>query len=183
MSAFLKDSLDLQIFLQGGFFLKKLFALILILLCLCSCKGKEVKPQLSEISFTAELSYFNEGYIFDGQIKKDGTLIANMKEPEELSDLKLTVTPKGITADYKGLSYAANEATMPFSRIMSDFYSAVTELSKTQKLKTDKNGEAVGEIGDTGYTLVLSPTGLPQSLVLDAKHITVKFYNLSVKEE
>ena len=163
--------------------MKKLFALLLIFLCLCSCNGKEIKPQLSEISFTAELSYFNEVYIFDGEIKKDGRLIANMKEPSELSDLKLTVTPKGITADYKGLSYTANEATMPFSKIMSDFYGAVAELSKSEKLKTDKNGEAVGEIGDTGYTLVLSPTGLPQSLALDTKHITVKFYNLSVKEE
>ena len=94
--------------------MKKLFALLLILLCLCSCKGNEIKPKLSEISFTAQLSYFNELYVFEGEIKKDGTLIANMKEPSELSDLKLTVTPKGITADYKGLVYEANEATMPF---------------------------------------------------------------------
>lgn len=163
--------------------MKKLFALLLILLCLCSCKGNEIKPKLSEISFTAQLSYFNEQYVFEGEIKKDGTLIANMKEPSELSDLKLTVTPKGITADYKGLVYEANEATMPFSKIMADFYTAINTLSNEEKLETDKNGEATGKIGDTEYNLVLSPTGLPQSLTLGVKHITVKFYNLSVKEE
>ena len=163
--------------------MKKLFAVLLILLCLCSCKGNEIKPKLSEISFTAKLTYFNELYVFDGEIKKDGTLIANIKEPSELKDLKLTVTEEVMTADYKGLVYEANEATMPFSKIISDFYSAINALGREEKLKTDKSGETTGKIGDTEYTLVLSPTGLPQSLELSVRHITVKFYNLSVKEE
>ena len=163
--------------------MKKLILVFLSLLCLCSCAKKEIRPRLTEIAFTAELTYFNEVYTFDGEILKDGTLLAYMKEPAELKELKLTVNPEGITADYKGLIYSANEATMPFSRIMSDFYTPLNMLMGNDTIKADKNGEISGTAGDTDYLLTLSPTLLPQKLELKSKHITVKFYNISVKEE
>lgn len=163
--------------------MKKLLLVIMAIICLCSCSKKEVKPHLTQIAFTAELTYFNEVYTFDGEIKKDGTLLAYMKQPEELSELKLTVKPDGISADYKGLVYSANEATMPFSRIMADFYAPLNMLMGEQTLSADKNGEISGKAGDGEYILTVSPTGLPQKLELETKHITVKFYNISVKEE
>ena len=47
----------------------------------------------------------------------------------------------------------------------------------------DKNGEISGKADEIEYKLTVSPTGLPQKLELDSRHITVKFYNISIKEE
>ena len=163
--------------------MKRLLLALMVLLCLCSCTKKEIKPILTEISFTGELTYFNEIYVFDGEILKDGTLKATIKEPEELEELKLTVTEKGMRADYKGLTYEANEATMPFSRIVQEFYTPLNMLIGQESLTANKNGEISGKAGETDYLLTLSPTGLPQKLELETRHITVRFYNISIKEE
>ena len=69
--------------------MKKLICAFMVLVCLCSCNKNEIRPHLLGISFAAELMYFNEVYSFDGEILNDGTLIAVMKEPKELEELKL----------------------------------------------------------------------------------------------
>lgn len=163
--------------------MKKLILVLLILLSLCSCTKNEVSPRLKGISFTAELTYFNEEYVFDTTVQKDGTLTAYMKEPKELEELKLTVNTDGITADYKGLIYSANEATMPFSRIMEDFYLPLRRLMDEGSMSADKDGKISGKVGESKYILTVSPTGLPQKLELPDEHITVKFYNVTIKEE
>lgn len=163
--------------------MKKIVFALLLILCLCSCTKNQIELKLTEITFTAELSYFNEVYVFDGHIDKEGTLIAKIKEPEGLQDLKLTVNADGITADYKGLTYTANEATMPFSKIVSDFYGPIGFLCKNQSALEERDGEISGKFGNAEYVLTVSPTGLPQKLDISSQHIAVKFYNVSIKED
>lgn len=163
--------------------MKKLVFIFIMLISLCSCKDTQIEPKLTQISFTAELSYFNEVYSFDGQILKDKTLKITMKEPEGLKDLNLTVNSDGITAEYMGLTYIANEATMPFSRIIAETYTPLVALAGEESVTADKNGEISGKADEIEYKLTVSPTGLPQKLELDSRHITVKFYNISIKEE
>ena len=164
-------------------FLKKLICVFMVLVCLCSCNKNEIRPHLLGISFAAELMYFNEVYSFDGEILNDGTLIAVMKEPKELEELKLTVKPDGIEADYKGLKYTANEATMPFSGIVKEVYASLNSLMGKESLIADDNGEISAKVGQTDYLLTLSPTGLPQRIELPGKHISLNFYNVSITKE
>ena len=163
--------------------MKKLICIILTLLCLCSCSKGEVSPKLLSISFTAELNYYNEEYVFQGEILEDCTMKISIKEPEELKDLNITVTDKAMTADYKGITYEANEATMPFSRVIQTFYFPLSAIAKDSSLKADKNGEISGEFGGDKCSLTVSPTGLPQTFSIKSKQLNLRFYNISIIKE
>ena len=162
--------------------MKRLILVFLVMACLCSCKGSEIKPQLTGISFTAELTYFNETYVLEAQIDKDATLTANIKEPEAIKDLNLTVNDKGITAEYLGLKYEANEATLPFSKTVWDVYLPLRHII-TGGAAADKNGILEGQTEELKYRLTVSPTGLPQSLEITNKKLEIRFYNIEIKEE
>lgn len=161
--------------------MKKIICIILTLLCLCSCSKSEISPKLRSISFTAELKYYNEEYVFEGEILEDATMKISIKEPEELKDLNITVTDKVMKADYKGLTYEANEATMPFSRVIQTFYSPLSIIAKDDTIKADKNGEINGEFGGEKCSMTISPTGLPQKF--ESKQLCLNFYNITIKEE
>lgn len=162
--------------------MKRLFIIVPILLCLCSCKGGDIHPKLTEISFTAELTYYNETYVLEADMDKNATLSATIKEPETLKDLNLTVNSKGITAEYLGLKYNANEATLPFSKTVWDAYLPLCHII-TSGAVADKSGVIEGQTENLKYSLTVSPTGLPQELNLKNKRLSVRFYNTEIKEE
>lgn len=163
--------------------MKKIFSVFLVLICLCSCSGKQIKPTLTELSFTAELTYYNEIYLFDAEISKDATLAIKMKEPEELEGLTLTVNKEQITAEYLGLTYTANEATLPFSSTVFAFYLPLLNVINTPEAAADKDGTLTGEVEGLKYSLTFSPTGLPQMLELKEKRLSVRFYNTEIIKE
>lgn len=163
--------------------MKKAICVFMIVLCLCSCSKGETEPELLGITFTAQLQFYNEAYVFEGKLLEDATLEMLLKEPEELKDLKLTVNDNGIKAEYKGLIYEANEATMPFSRVVQNFYSPLIAIANDKTLKADQNGEINGEFGGEKCSLLVSPTGLPQKFKLKSKQLELNFYSISVKED
>ena len=163
--------------------MKKIISVLLAIFCLCSCSGGQITPKLTELSFTAELSYYNELYVMDAKILKDATLVAEMKEPEALEGLTLTVTSKGITAEYLGLTYTANEATLPFSSTVFAFYLPLLNVINTPEAAVDKDGTLTGEVEGLKYSLTFSPTGLPQMLELKEKRLSVRFYNTEIIKE
>lgn len=162
--------------------MKRLIPIFLAIVCLCSCKGGEIKPHITGISFTAELTYFNETYIMEAQIDKDETLTARIKEPEAIKDLNLTVNDKGITAEYLGLKYEANEATLPFSKTVWDAYLPLRHIISSGAV-ANNNGILEGQTENLKYRLAVSPTGLPQSLELTNRKLGIRFYNIEIKEE
>lgn len=161
--------------------MKRIFSVLCLLLVLCSCaSAKEVKPQLGGISFSAEVTYYNENYAFDGHLEKNGTLKAEITSPKELEGLNFTLNGDSVTVEYKGLSYTPVEGSMPFSRVMEEIYLPLRELALSDKVTSDKEGR-VEEKGR--YALTLSPTGLPQKLLIPDNRFEVRFYNISVKED
>lgn len=156
-------------------------AVLSLLLCftLCACSSGEIKPCLKGISFTAEMTYYNESYCFDGSISGEGELTALIISPEELKDLKLTIGEKGTTVEYKGITYTPVEGTMPFSAVLQSFYNPIREVM-TKKPFADGGGKLkIGE-GAEAAVFVFSPTGLPQTLELPDKRFSVNFYNVSI---
>lgn len=160
--------------------MKKLLLVLSLILILCSCGAKrEIKPQLSGISFTAEVVYYNENYLLDGVISKDGVFTAEIKEPDELCDLKITLNEDETRVDYKGLVYIPLEGSMPFAKVLQEFYTPVCEIIKGEPTIKGTEGILKGE----GYTLTVSPTGLPLKLEIPDDRFTFKFYNVSICEE
>ncbi len=162
--------------------MKRFLIAIMALFCLCSCNSGDIHPKLTEISFTAELTYYNETYVLEAQMDKDATLLATIKEPEALKGLNLTVNSKGITAEYLGLKYNANEATLPFSKTVWDAYLPLYQII-TSDAVADKNGVIEGQTENLKYRLAVSPTGLPLELELTNKQLTVRFYNTEIKKD
>lgn len=157
--------------------MKKIICLVLLLTTLCSCGGgREIKPQLTGISFTAEISYYNENYSLDGVISKNGEFVFEIKEPEELCDLRISLIDGQTRVDYKGLTYTPLEGTMPFAKVLSEFYSPMEEIIRDDSLLAKSDGIIKGE----GFTLTVSPTGLPLKLEIPDERFEVKFLNVSI---
>lgn len=160
--------------------MKKICLVLTLVLLLCSCSSKrEITPCLAGISFTAEIVYYNESYSLDGTISKSGELTAKMKEPEELSDLKIMISESGTVVDYKGLTYTPLEGTMPFAKVISELYKPIFETIKNETAVTSSDGILKGE----NFTFKLSPTGLPLELMIPDERFQVKFYNVTICED
>lgn len=164
--------------------MKKIFCVVVALLFLCSCGSREIEPKLTGISFTASLAYYNEKYVFDGIIDENGVLTAQIKEPESLCDLKLTLGPDGTTAEYKGIKYTPVANSVPFSKIMAEFYEPLYSIiNSDQVFKSDKDGRIKVGSGTDAVTLTISPSGLPQRLEIPDDRFYVMLYNLSICED
>ncbi len=166
--------------------MKKIISLVLVLVTLSACSGKtEVAPRLVDISFTADMTYFNENYKGDCVISADGTLICKMTEPESLSGYTVTLSKEGMTAEYLGITYTPTESNMPFSGVIGEFYQKFSAIiaSGASARKNDDAYVIKGGKDADAYTLYISSTGLPQSLQLPDERFTVYFYNATVLME
>lgn len=126
------------------------------------------------------MSWFNESFTFEGELDGEGGLVAKMTEPEEIKDLVLTLKEGKMTADYKGFVYSPAEGSLPFSSLLEDFYAPLERIRK-EGLKANGEGELSGKIGENEYTLILSPTGLPQKLTMLGGNFTVRFLKVRCK--
>lgn len=163
--------------------MKRLVCVLLMLLVLCSCSGGEIEPRLKGISFNAEMTYYNECYNFGGEVLSDGTLKVTLTEPEELKDLSFTLSGENTVIEYKGLTYSPVEGSMPFSRIIENFYKPLREVALSNSCEVSKDGVFKSDNGAQSYTITFSPTGLPQKLEIPDERFSVRFYNVSIKEE
>ena len=166
--------------------MKKIICLLIPLIFLCSCgKKSEVRPLVSGISFKGEIVYYNENYSCECSISPEGVLTAKIIEPEILNGFVLTVAADKITADYLGISYTPTSNNMPFSGAIDTFYKALQDCSLEDKRATLSGDEYTlkGEIEDIEYTLYISPTGLPQKLLLPDERFCVNFYNVTIENQ
>ena len=163
--------------------MKKIIGILLVILTLCSCGGKqEIKPRLQGISFTAEVTYYNEAYSLEGEILSDGTLQVAVTAPEELKGFNIHMINEDITVEYKGLTYSPIEGTMPFSGVMAELYAPIRQIVGSD-IMADTEGKIKGGEGVRAYCFTFSPTGLPQKLEIPDESFEIRFYNVTIKED
>ncbi|MBO5199783.1 MAG: hypothetical protein J6B93_00730 [Clostridia bacterium] len=163
--------------------LKRVISVFMLILLLAGCSGSKTEPSLCGISFRADMVYYNESYSFDGRISENGVLTALIIEPEELEGLEFTLDGKTTTVNYKGLIYTPVEGSMPFCRMIEDFYSPIRTLLDEEGPTADSDGNISRGKGADAFTLQLSPMGLPQTLKMPDDRFYVTFYNISVNED
>ena len=165
--------------------MKKIILAVLSLILLCSCSGtKAVVPKITSTSFSAEMVYYNEKYSFDGSFSEDGVLCAELTAPEELADLKMTISREGTTVEYKGIVYTPIESTMPFSSVIEDFFLAVSRvIDLKEEAKADSSGQLRLGSGAQQIVLTVSPTGLVQKIEMPDERFSVTFYNVKIEQE
>ncbi len=160
--------------------MKRISALILTLLLLCGCGGgKNIVPQLTGISFTAQMTYYNEEYSFRGEISAEGQLTCLMTAPDSLSDMVFTVNEEKIVTEYKGITYSPVEGSMPFAAVIERFYACIKEIIKDEEALADKDGR----LKTDSCILTVSPTGFPQKLSVEKDGFFINFYNIALLSE
>lgn len=143
--------------------MKKIFAVSLIMLFLCSCgfPKTDIEPVLENISFVAEVSYYNENYTFSGEADADGGILLEVVSPDEISGMQLIHKGDKVSISYKGLTYVANDK-LPLAHTTEILYGVLSDL-KTDNLGALKNGgnlSAEGKIGSREYIADFSPSGI-----------------------
>lgn len=165
--------------------MKKILAVVVLVLTLSSCSNKEaVEPKLNDISFVAEISYYNEVYSCDCSINSERELTAVIKIPETLEGFTLKVSGEGVTAEYLGIKYTPTDGNMPFASVLEQVYERFYKAADAGEVKkADKSYKlSVGE-GAEKAVLHLTEAGYPIMLELPDERFFVEFYNVSVLKE
>lgn len=113
---------------------------MLLMVFLAGCSGGRIEPRLSGISFRADMVYYDESYGFDGSVSESGVLTAVMTQPQELEGLEFTLDGDSSVVNYKGLTFTPTEGSIPFCRMLEDFYSKISSLINQPDLTADKEG-------------------------------------------
>lgn len=165
--------------------LKKIIAVFLIILSLCSCSGseKKVSPILSSIAFTARINYYNEHYILNCDIDKEGVTSLCIVEPSDISGMKLIFSDSGVTAEYMGLSYTPKTERLPVLGVAEIIYRIISGINKDTALKLSEGENCVleGRIDDRAYSFYFSPSGLPLFIEIPDNSFKIEFSDVYIE--
>ncbi len=161
--------------------LKKLLVLPLAFLLFCGCaKSKTATPVLNNISFTAQINYGENEFVADTTVI-DNALNLVVIEPQEIRDLTLIATKNGVTAEFKGVSYALDISSLPQGAVVQVLFNILNDISSGKTATcNEENCEITGKVDGYKYEFEFSPSGLPISLKVDEFDLDVNFKNITV---
>lgn len=160
------------------------FSLILIFTAFTGCSGKsaDITPVTENITFTAELTYYNECYEGNASVLQDGSMHIELLSPDELKGLSFNFDGEQAAAEFSGLKYNYKPAEMPEGAVCTYLYDIFSDIRKRNKaVISDKNGYYIyGDIGKSKYKMLLGATGLPISVDSEASGFSAVFKNATV---
>lgn len=158
--------------------------MVIFLMCGCSKPADNIKAVLSGISFTAQISFYNEAFVCEGNINTDGVFKLKVKEPENIEGMVFTVENKKVIVQFKGLSYTPSTGTSPFSGVAQYIYMILSD-AKDRLAPVKSEGESFyieSASGEKYYKIILTQTGLPLSLEYPSEGLKVSFLNMTIEE-
>ena len=164
--------------------MKKIISvLFLAILFLCACGEKKiaVTPVTSGISFTAELTYYNECFEADVTVAKNGETDMEITSPDTIKGLVLHFNGEEITAKYAGLEYRADFKSLPEGACCARLYEILKDtFNEDVTVNSEENSYYImRDSKDISYKLYLGATGLPISAE-DNSGFTVNFKNVTI---
>lgn len=161
--------------------LKRVFSVLLAMLILSGCGGKStrIEPVTKGISFSCEITYYNETYECDCEVQKNGEAIFEFKYPTEIEGLRFLFSKNGVSVKYNEIEYINENIT---------FENTAAHL--IWDVLANVNGKAIsendvffieGESKEYDYRLELGSTGLPIKLKTNPDIIEVTFKNVKIK--
>ncbi len=161
------------------------FLILIMFLCGCGDKNKTTVPVTKGVSFTADVTYYNECYTCDVVVDEKGVMAATVTSPEELSGVKLMFDGENVTAEYLGLTYTLKTDTMPLGNVALSIYNVFTHIAENGLTaeQDDSNCIIENKINGEKYEFVFAPSGLPLELKMPQKELKVIFNNVAVKKD
>lgn len=161
-----------------------LLTFIFVILIGCNTNTtKAVKPNLRSISFTADITYYNEIYTADCIIDKDGNLQVVMNSPDSLKGLLLEYSGNECKASYNGLVIDNAQSYLPVTSPVALLKDIIKNSEDAQVVQDNKKLIMKGKYKDNNYYLSLAPTGLPIAFYLPDYGMSVAFKNVAVLNE
>ncbi|MEE1239123.1 MAG: hypothetical protein UHO61_04285 [Acutalibacteraceae bacterium] len=163
---------------------KVISVLFLAVLFLCACGESKVNitPVTSGISFTAELTYYNECYEADVTVAKNGAADMEITSPDTIKGLTFHFGNDNVSAEYKGLEYKTDFSSMPECMCCAKLYEILRDTLK-EYISVTSEGDSYcifRESSDISYKLYLGATGLPISAEEKNSGFTVNFKNVTI---
>ena len=161
---------------------KALFsAFVFVFLIGCSYdSGNTVNPNLRSISFTAEISYYNENYTADFTVEKSGDLSARIVSPDTLKGLVVEYHGNNSAIKYNEIIIDNAQSYLPQTFSISLIKNVIKDCEKAQASQSDKKIIIKGNYKGEKYYMTLAPTGLPLELDLPDYALKVAFKNISL---
>lgn len=156
-------------------------SLVILFLCACGEKKISVTPVTSGISFTAELTYYNECFEADVTVAKNGETDMEITSPDTIKGLVLHFNGEEITAKYAGLEYKADFKSLPEGACCARLYEILKDTFNEDVTVTSEENSyyIMRDSKDISYKLYLGATGLPISAE-DNSGFTVNFKNVTI---
>ena len=156
-------------------------SLVILFLCACGEKKIAVTPVTSGISFTAELTYYNECFEADVTVAKNGETDMEITSPDTIKGLVLHFNGEEITAKYAGLEYKADFKSLPEGACCARLYEILKDtFNEDVTVNSEENSYYImRDSKDISYKLYLGATGLPISAE-DNSGFTVNFKNVTI---
>lgn len=156
-------------------------SLAILFLCACGEKKIAVTPVTSGISFTAELTYYNECFEADVTVAKNGETDMEITSPDTIKGLVLHFNGEEITAKYAGLEYKADFKSLPEGACCARLYEILKDTFNEDVTVTSEENSyyIMRDSKDISYKLYLGATGLPISAE-DNSGFTVNFKNVTI---
>lgn len=155
--------------------MKKVLCLVTLLLFLCSCstKTKNITPITKGISFESEISFYNETYLCNVNIQKNGDTEILFSSPQELTGLKINYIGNNVTVNYDGIEYTSVIDDLPQYSTSNIIYKIFSN-NYNEVLFEEDNYFVKCKQGDTEYKMYIGATGLPIE-------IKSPFFNAKIK--
>ena len=151
---------------------------------LCACGGEKINitPVTRCISFTAELTYYNECYEANVTVANNGETDMEIISPDTIKGLAFHFSGDEVTAKYAGLEYKADFKSLPEGVCCARLYEILEDTfneDTTVTLEGDSN-YIMRDSEDISYKLCLGATGLPISAEEKSTGFTVNFKNVTI---
>ncbi len=160
--------------------MKKILCLIFIMLLVGCTQKTNVKPITRNISFTAEMTYYNEYYEMAVDIKKDGDMTVSMLHPEELQGLNFCIENGKTTAEYDGIKMEADDS---YKTAATGFIYSVFKTEEQPVFKNDNRFFTKGACDGGEYKMYISEAGLPLKICDSADRFEIIIKNLKINKE
>ncbi len=161
--------------------MKRIFSVILVLLLLSGCGivSTKVEPVTKGLTFSCDITYYNETYSCNGDIHKNGDMEIEFISPADLEGLKYTFTDKGVAVNFNEIEYISQKIV--FESSAASFINEVLQNCDTTVMKHDDIFYTEGTTTDFEYKLELGATGLPIKITTRPDAVLVVFKNVKIQ--
>lgn len=153
-----------------------------LLLCACGAAAPDITPYTKGITFTADITLYNECCSAEVTVSKEGEARFELVSPESVGGLALIFSGSEVHAEFGELEYDYSISPLDEGGMCGRLYAI---LADTFDPETKATAEAdliyvSGKAQDAEYRLYLGATGLPISAESANGSFTAVFKNVTV---